>query len=97
MVTHNIIDDQKLIPLRWVFISLGFFAGCLGSIVVGAIAIGTWTTRISLGQETQNSRISSIESDRSIRITQGETFQRDTLSRLSSMEAKINILLERNK
>lgn len=91
----GVLDEKKLVPLRWVFVSVGVASAALGSVIVGALTIGGWTSRVSLGQQEQDKRISVIEDDRKERIKENEIFERSVISQLSAMDTKMNILLNR--
>lgn len=94
MTSKNVIsENDRFVPLRWVFVSISIAIGSLGVAITSTFAVGTWTARISMGQAAVDQRISSIEGDRSRRIAQGEEFQKETIKALSRIETRLDLIM----
>lgn len=86
----NHVTEESLVPLRWVLISLGISCGAMGSVIVGAMAIGGWTTRVTVTQEVQAKQIEAQQLDtQKINYSQHE-LEKQVLDRLGRIETKID-------
>jgi hypothetical protein len=84
------IDDGSLVPIRWVFVSLGLSCGALASVVIGALSVGAWTTKVSLGQEAQSARIASVETKVESNSEKERLLEKELIDRLARIETKID-------
>lgn len=86
----NKVTDESLVPLRWVLISLGISCGAMGSVIVGAMAIGGWTTRVSVTQEVQAKQIESHQAGLDKLNDSQQRLENQVIDRLGRIEAKID-------
>lgn len=91
---HGFDENTRYVPLRWVFISIGVSGSCVVAVCLSAFTVGGVLARNSLGQEALSQRVSNIETDRTVRIREGEAFQRESLQRLATIEAKLDQALK---
>ena len=86
----NKVTDESLVPLRWVLISLGISCGAMGSVIVGAMAIGGWTTRVTVTQEAQARQIQAQEIKVEKVNDSQNILENQVLDRLGRIETKID-------
>lgn len=88
-VPKKLLDDATLVPIRWVFLSLGLSGGALGL----ALAVGVWSARISLGQEAADKGIAENKTS----YKELSTKVQGTEVQLGRIEGKLDLLLQNQK
>ena len=94
-MTHKVIADESLVPLRWVFVSIGLAASALAACLLGAVAMGAWSARVGMGQEAANSRMEGIATRVEAFENSFHSLEKDNADRLGRIETKVDLLLKK--
>ncbi len=79
---HLTLGDETPVPLRWLGIALFLAGSCISCIV----AVVIWSSKVSSSVDTQNTRITSIETSREESRKSNIEFQKEVLQRLTVIE-----------